>query len=172
MTDEALAAQARRGSLAAYEALVRRHQAVVRGFLRRLAGDPALADDLAQDVFVASWRKIDSFEGRGTYRSWLCRIAYTTFLQDRRAQAARTRREADLAPVPHGGGGPDAGLDLQRAFALLSHEQRAAVTLCYGEGLSHSEAAEVLGMPLGTLKSHVLRGRERLVALLGAEDST
>jgi RNA polymerase sigma-70 factor, ECF subfamily len=166
VTDEALVAEARRGSLVAMEAVVRRHQAVVRGFLRRLTGDPALADDLAQEVFVAAWRRVDAYRGDGTLRSWLCRIAYTQFLQDRRASTARERREAHL--VAHAAlGDADGALDLDRAMHALSAEQRAAVALCYGEGMSHAEAAEALGMPLGTVKSHVSRGRERLVAALG-----
>lgn len=171
MTDEHLAEQARRGSLPAFEALVRRHQSVVRGFLRRLGGDHPLADDLAQDVFVTAWRKLDRFDGRGTFRGWLCRIAYTTFLQDRRASGARARREEASLPPPDLTGGPEGALDLERALATLSDEQRAAVALCYGEGLSHTEAADALGVPLGTLKSHVLR-RERLVALLRAEEAS
>ncbi len=169
-TDEELAREAKRGSSAAFESLVRRNQSLVRGFLRRMA-DAATADDLAQETFVVAWRKIGTFEEKGSFRGWICRIAYTQFLQARRSQQSALKRdtaafldsdqvtEADAA-------GAEARLDLERAMKVLSQEQRAAVSLCYGEGMSHAEAAEALGLPLGTLKSHVLRGRERMLAVL------
>lgn len=172
MNDTILVEEARRGSLRAFEALVRRHQPVVRGFLRRLTGDLSLADDLAQDVFVAAWRKLGSYEGRGAFRSWLCRIAYTHFLEDRRASTARARHLAAIEPGRSvARSSADNALDLDRAMAALTGVQRAAIALCYGEGLSHTEAAEVLGLPLGTVKSHVARGRERLMAALSGGEA-
>jgi RNA polymerase sigma-70 factor, ECF subfamily len=165
VNEDADIAAARDGSLPAFERLVRRHQGVVRGFLRRLAGDADQADDLAQEVFVLAWRKLGDFEARGTFRGWLCRVAYTRFLQHRRADLARARAHSARSDVP-ASGNADIALDLDRAMTTLSEDQRAAIALCYGEGLSHGEAAEVLGMPLGTVKSHVARGREKLVAAL------
>jgi RNA polymerase sigma-70 factor (ECF subfamily) len=167
-TDEALARDAKRGSSAAFESLVRRNQSLVRGFLRRLcAGDAAMADDLAQETFFTAWRKVSSFEEKGSFKSWLCRIAYTQFLQSRRSAKASQRREDEamaLADVTEEHGpGVEARLDLDRAMAVLSPDQRAALALCFGEGMSHGEAAEALGMPLGTLKSHVLRGRAKVL---------
>jgi RNA polymerase sigma-70 factor (ECF subfamily) len=159
--------------MAAFESLVRRNQGLVRGFLRRLAGNAATAEDLAQDTFFAAWRKISSYDGRGSFRGWLCRIAYTQFLQARRSQQASQRREdqmmAETDPSIDERAGADARLDLNRALALLSPEQRAAIALCYGEGMSHSEAADALGLPIGTVKSHVLRGRQKILGQFGQE---
>lgn len=171
-TDEALAREAKRGSTQAFESLVRRNQSLVRGFLRRLcSGDAALADDLAQETFVMAWRRIGSFEAKGAFKGWLCRIAYTQFLQNRRSAKASTRREeavmADAETVHDDRGAAEARLDLDRVMAVLSPEQRAAVALCYGEGMSHAEAAEALGLPLGTVKSHVMRGRAKVLAEFG-----
>ncbi|MDX2234371.1 MAG: RNA polymerase sigma factor [Hyphomonadaceae bacterium] len=171
-TDEALAREAKRGSTHAFESLVRRNQSLVRGFLRRLcSGDAALADDLAQETFVMAWRRIGSFEAKGAFKGWLCRIAYTQFLQNRRSAKASTRREeavmADAVTVHDDRAGAEARLDLDRVMAVLSPEQRAAVALCYGEGMSHAEAAEALGLPLGTVKSHVMRGRAKVLAEFG-----
>lgn len=168
--DEELAREAKRGSQRAFESLVRRNQSLVRGFLRRMAPDAATADDLAQETFVMAWRKIGSYEEKGSFRGWLCRIAYTQFLQNRRSAQSALRRDtaafAEMDQEVSEGAGVEARIDLERAMKVLSPEQRAAVSLCYGEGMSHSEAAEALGLPLGTVKSHVLRGRERMLAAL------
>ena len=172
--DEALARDAKRGSNTAFESLVRRNQSLVRGFLRRMTGNAALADDLAQETFLAAWRRIGSYEGKGAFRGWLCRIAYTQFLQHRRSAKASAARDvaymADAELTQDDQAGADARLDLDRLLAPLSPEQRAAMALCYGEGMSHAEAAEALGLPLGTVKSHVLRGRERVMKSLSVED--
>lgn len=173
-TDEALAREAKRGSTHAFESLVRRNQSLVRGFLRRLcSGDAALADDLAQETFVMAWRRIGSFEAKGAFKGWLCRIAYTQFLQNRRSSKASSRREeavmADAATSTDERAASEARLDLDRVMAVLSPEQRAAVALCYGEGMSHAEAAEALGLPLGTVKSHVMRGRAKVLAQFDGE---
>lgn len=171
-TDETLAREAKRGSTHAFESLVRRNQSLVRGFLRRLcAGDAALADDLAQETFVMAWRRIGAFEAKGSFKGWLCRIAYTQFLQNRRSAKASARREeavmAEAATVQDDRAAAEARLDLDRVMAVLSPEQRAAMALCYGEGMSHAEAAEALGLPLGTVKSHVVRGRAKVLAGFG-----
>lgn len=165
--DLLLAQRAAAGDVAAFGALVRLQQSKVRGFLRRLTrGDAALADDLAQETFLEAWRKIAQYRAEGSFGGWLCGIAYSRFLMDR-----RKRREEPLEDAQAIGGhdpGPAnlARLDLEKAMALLSPEQRAALTLCYGFGHSHAEAAEILAVPLGTLKSHVLRGREKMQAVL------
>jgi RNA polymerase sigma-70 factor (ECF subfamily) len=167
--DETLAKEAKRGSTQAFESLVRRNQSLVRGFLRRLAaGDAALADDLAQDTFVMAWRRIGSFEAKGSFKGWLCRIAYTQFLQNRRSAKASHRREdavmAMADTVQDERDAAEARMDLDKVMGVLSPEQRAAMALCYGEGMSHAEAAEALGLPLGTVKSHVVRGRAKVLA--------
>jgi len=167
--DEALAKEAKRGSTHAFESLVRRNQSLVRGFLRRLAaGDAALADDLAQETFVMAWRRIGSFEAKGSFKGWLCRIAYTQFLQNRRSAKASQRREDEVMAMAEtfqdDRDAAEARLDLDRVMGVLSPEQRAAMALCYGEGMSHAEAAEALGLPLGTVKSHVVRGRAKVLA--------
>jgi len=174
--DEELAREAKRGSQVAFASLVRRNQSLVRGFLRKMTADSATADDLAQETFVMAWRKINSYEEKGSFRGWLCRIAYTQFLQQRRSSQSALRRDtaafAEMDQTVSEGGAVEAKLDLERAMKVLTPEQKAAVSLCYGEGMSHSEAAEVLGLPLGTVKSHVLRGRERMLAVLREKEAS
>jgi RNA polymerase sigma factor (sigma-70 family) len=166
--DEALARDAARGSRDAFEGLVRRNQGLVRGFLRRLAGDAAGAEDLAQETFLMAWRRIGQWDGKGTFRSWLCRIAYTQFLQQRRSQNAASARDTEtfrlMDDTQDDASGVEARIDLDRVLAVLTPEQRATMALCFGEGMTQTEASEALGLPLGTVKSHILRGRERVLA--------
>lgn len=164
-------AAARRGDRAAFAQLVRTHQSRVRLQLRRLArGDLALADDLAQETFVQAWRHLAEFRGDARFATWLHRIALTRFLQHvrRPGQLVEWCEAADAEAVhdPR----PAEGLerDVARALEALGEMQRLAVLHCYHLDLSHAEAAQVLGLPLGTLKSHLERAKTRLRDLLGA----
>lgn len=167
-----LVGAAQRGSADAFARLVERRQGEVRGFLRRLTGSHADADDLAQETFISAWTRLGSFRRGESLRAWLCGIAYRKWLTWRRGEGRRALREGVAASLEDQAvvSGSDARLDASRALQALSEDQRAAVALCLAAGFSHSEAAEALGMPLGTVKSHVARGREKLLDLLGAQD--
>src|ERR1700749_1899063 len=167
MSAEGLLREAAAGDAAAFGALVREHQSKVRGFLRRLTkGDTALADDLAQETFLEAWRKIAQYRGEGSFNGWLCGIARWRFLMERRKRKEEAPEDihhsVSFAPQESSA----AKLDLERAMARLAPAESAALTLCYALGHSHGEAAEILNLPLGTVKSHVLRGREKLQAML------
>lgn len=171
--DEArLVADARAGDARAFARLVQANQQAVRGFLRRFAGHWADADDLAQEAFVTGWAKLSRFEGRSSFRVWVCGIGYRLA---RDAARARRRAEArDYSWLAETADEPNAApledrIAVARAMASLPDDQRAAVALCLGEGFSHAEAASILAAPLGTVKSHVLRGRERLLKMLESE---
>lgn len=161
--DVELARRAAAGDAAAFAALVRAHEAAVRRFLRRLAGEAA--DDIAQEVFLKAWRAAGHYRGDGRYRAWLMRIAWTLFLGARRADKRRDAREA-AAPAPDGRRDPDLAIDLERALSGLGQREKAAALLCFGEGCSHTEAALIMDLPLGTLKSTVARARAALVKTL------
>jgi RNA polymerase sigma factor (sigma-70 family) len=156
---------------AAFEILVRRHERVVRGFLNRLAG-PGRADDLAQETFLTAWSKAADFTGEGRYRGWLLRVAWRTFLMDARGRSRRIPAYAGAGEAPEQTDRGDAERDLivEDALARLKEEDRAAVVLCLVLGHSHSEAAAILEMPLGTLKTRVARGSAKLIELLGDDD--
>lgn len=160
-----MARQAAAGDAAAFSALVRVHERRVRGFLRRLCGE-TLAEDLAQSCFIKAWRSAASYRGEGSYEGWLLRIAWTQFLTDR-------RRQHVMEPVAEypGSPGPHVRIDIDRALASLPERERAATVLCLGEGWSHGEAAQILGIPLGTLKSLVARGRAKLAVMLEGHQS-
>jgi RNA polymerase sigma factor (sigma-70 family) len=149
----------------AFAELVRRHQSDVRGLLRRLAGNAALADDLAQETFLKAYRSLAQFRGGARFSSWLYRIAYNAFL----AQARRAKVEPEAPPPPRDALlDVDARHDLARALSELRPEERAALALTYGEEVTHEEAAEILDCPLGTLKTHVSRAKAKLRITLEA----
>jgi RNA polymerase sigma-70 factor (ECF subfamily) len=171
MTDDdgALIAAIRSGSEPAFNVLVDRHQQAVRMFLRRLMGNNADADDLAQETFLAAWTHARSFREEAHVRSWLCGIAWRKAKGAQRSWFRRRARDtAHHDRLSSGGTGGVGGASMEDRLAVraallaLPLEQRAAVTLCLVCGFSHSEAAGILGAPMGTVKSHVLRGRERL----------
>ena len=154
----------------AFEQLVRRHQGLVRTQLRRLVGDDiALADDLAQEVFVLAWRKLGQFRGESRFGTWLYRIAYSCFLQHLRGRAGRGQEVPALDEDDATGAvepAPEWGLDLDAAMRRLPINQRAALLYCVQLEFTHEEAAVVLDMPLGSVKTHVARGKARLRQLL------
>jgi RNA polymerase sigma-70 factor (ECF subfamily) len=152
------------GDAAAYGLLVRQHQSRLRGFLRRIArGDHALADDLAQETFLEAWRKIAQFRSEGSFAGWLTRIAWSRYLMAARRRKLEPLEDNDAEQFTPD---PNARLDLESAMARLSANERAALTMCYALGYSNDEGAEILDMPLGTLKSHIARGREKLRRML------
>jgi RNA polymerase sigma factor (sigma-70 family) len=158
------------GDRAAFSELVWRRQAWLRNLLRRLCRDPALADDLAQQVFLQAWRSLPRLKSVAAFGAWLRRLAINAWLAERRAAApATTGIEADELPgasafVPAAA----EQLDLDRALARLSAAERLCVVLAYSEGLSHAEISAATALPLGTVKSHVRRGAQRLRAWLDA----
>ena len=151
----------------AFGELVRRHQSQVRNFLRKLSGDFTMADDLAQDCFMHAWDKIHSYSGRGSFIGWLLKIAYTTFLQSKR----KSKRYAEiLQEVGHIAEAEsksyavqaDEVTDLDKLLAVLSEEERAVMVMSYACGLSHREISEATAMPVGTVKSVIFRGKEKI----------
>ena len=167
MSEEGLVRQAARGDRAAFAGLVRQHQSRLRGFLRRLTkGDQALADDLAQESFLEAWRKLAQFRGQGSFAGWLLRIAWTRYLMQARRRKLEPLEETDERAGPEEMS-VDMRLDLESAMRKLSAGERAGLTLCYALGYSNEDAAAILDLPPGTLKSHIARGRAKLKALLG-----
>jgi RNA polymerase sigma-70 factor (ECF subfamily) len=158
----------------AFGELVRRYQSPMRGFLTRMTrGDSHLADDLAQETFLKAWQKLKTFRGEARFSTWLFGIAFNEF----RGEARRRKEFAleDTAEVPEelsqptAAGASNLRLDLTEALKMLNSNERAAVVLCCQNGLSHDEAAQVLECPLGTVKTNVLRGREKLRRALALE---
>jgi RNA polymerase sigma-70 factor (ECF subfamily) len=156
----------------AFGELVRRHQSQVRNFLRKLSRDYVLADDLAQDAFLHAWNKLHTFRGKGTFIGWLLKVAYTTFLQSKRksnrygevldeiGQEAGARSVEDVHEVS----------DLDKFLAVLTEEERAVMILSYACGLSHREIGDAAELPIGTVKSIIFRGKEKIRESFDIED--
>ena len=165
-----VAAQAR--DQAAFGELVKRRQGWARALLRRMCSNAAEADDLAQEAFIKAWERLRDLETPAAFPGWFRRIAVTTFLMAKRRQRAVFEEIDDASPIASEDSTPEAAagakIDLERALARLSDAERLCVTLNHGEGLSHSEIVEMTGLPLGTVKSHVLRGTEKLRRMLEA----
>ena len=168
--DVELASLAAAGQQAAFGELVRRHGSAVRALVRRMGADAALADDIAQDACLAAFERIAEYRGEGSFQGWVKRIAARLYVR-RWRRAARTELLADPAEPAQDGlarADADGRLDLDEALRALPRAERICVSLCFGAGFSHAEAAEALNAPLGTVKSHVKRGLDRLRERLAA----
>jgi RNA polymerase sigma-70 factor (ECF subfamily) len=166
--DETLVAAVRDGSERAFNVLIDRHQQAVRTFLRGITSWDD-ADDIAQETFLAVWTHAHSFRG-GNVRAWLFSIAWRKAKGAQRSWFRRRRRDSDYhdsASAPARGTGVEDRIAVREALARLPLAQRAALVLSLGCGLTHPETADALALPLGTVKSHIVRGRERLRAALG-----
>ena len=159
----------------AFGELVKRHQSAVRRFAQSLVQDNALADDVAQETFVRAYRSLGQFRGDSSVLTWLLGIAHNQARNARR----KTRAHGELDPndpslisATDATRSSDLKTDLQKALIQVSDDERAALHLCYHEDLSHAEAAAALGWPVGTLKTHVARGKERLKLLLTSWNPT
>ncbi len=135
----------------------------MRGLLRRMGAQPALADDLAQDAFVIGFQKVGDLREAAAFGGWIKQIAARLYI---RRMRGRLRLEDPLDSAPEASTGDEARadlrLDLDAALASLSTSERLCVSLCHGAGLTQAEIAAALDWPLGTVKSHVKRGLERL----------
>jgi len=161
----------------AFEQLLRRHQGLVRAQLRRLCdGDAGLADDLAQEAFLLVWRKLSSFRGDSRFSTWLFRVAHNCFLQARRrnttvpGQASPADEASEIMQVDSDDS-PGLQVDLQRALQCLPEGERVVMLYHAQMGMSHEETAQITGFPLGTVKTHALRGKARMRAWLEAYQS-
>jgi RNA polymerase sigma-70 factor (ECF subfamily) len=127
--------------------------------LRRLAGDDA--DDIAQDTFLIAWRGAASWRREGSYRAWLLRIAWRQFLSHR-----RRHKPTEAAEAPGVQACADEKVAIAQAMGRLGERERMAAHLCFAEGFTHEEAAMIIHVPLGTLKSLVARAKRELAAHL------
>ncbi|MFZ5718380.1 MAG: RNA polymerase sigma factor [Pseudomonadota bacterium] len=161
--DVELCALAAAGERRAFGELVRRHNSAIRQLLRRMGAQAAESDDVAQDAFLAAFERIAEFRGEGTFAGWVKRIAARQYLRrlqrEKRLTAIAAEGEVDTPPAA---GDADHRIDLDEALKGLSPAERLCVSMCYGAGLSHGETADALNLPLGTVKSHVKRGLDKL----------
>ena len=160
------------GDHRAFDRLVHEYQSVVRRFLLNLTlGDEALADDLAQDTFLRAWQGIGQYRGEAHLQTWLLRIAYNVFYDHRRRNSRTEAIPMDYsAPVLRTLQAREpseaTAIDVRRAMAVLSSDERSCVTLQMIDGEPIDSIAEITGMPANTVKSHLRRGKEKLKIFL------
>jgi RNA polymerase sigma-70 factor (ECF subfamily) len=176
-TDERLAARAAGGDRGAFDALVTRHRQAVYRLCWSATGNPADADDAAQETFVRVHRSLSSYDPARPFLPWLRKIAWNCGLSIRRGGNAGvlTIAESDAPEPADPAPGPEesaAGNEERRrvaeAMAGLPAELRMVLVLRAVEGLSYAEIAQAAGIPAGTVMSRLSRARERILAALGA----
>lgn len=155
------------GDKRAFGKLVNKYQSQVRRFFLGLTlGDSALSDDLAQETFIKAYTNILSFRGLSVFSTWLFRIGYHVFLDYARSRRATGMIAAER--IERAGQNTDVGLklDIYNCLKMLKDEERLCVVLQLIEGQTIERVAEITGMPTGTVKSHLSRGKTKLAAIL------
>ena len=172
--DNALAAQASRGDTHALDELLRRHTKLVHAVCRRILNNDEDALDATQDALLSIARKVGTFDRRAQFSTWCYRIATNAALDEARK---RNRRPVPSEVLPERVGSTAietevAGrLDIDAALAQLTPDYRAAVALRDLIGMDYAEIGEVLGIPPGTVRSRIARGRAALADVLGNQDA-
>lgn len=163
---------ARTGDRKAFSELVQRRQNWIRNLMRRCCGDVTLADDLAQQVFMQAWRTIPQLQQSSRFGAWLKRVAINAWLQHLRMSDPLKNADDYDETRPVQLDAAAIAMDLDRALAALPDHARLCIVLSYHERMTHEEIAEFMGLPLGTIKSHIRRGTKRLQKLLSAYRDT
>jgi RNA polymerase sigma-70 factor (ECF subfamily) len=162
-----LVERAAAGDIEAFEELYRANVGRVYALCLRMAGDPTLAEELAQEAFVRAWQKLGSFRGASAFSTWLHRVTVNVVLGHRRSTI---RREARVRPLgddfPRDVAGRETGtaesIDLERAISALPDGARKVFVLHDVEGFRHHEVSKLMGIAVGTSKAQLHRARKLL----------
>ncbi len=175
--DDGLVARAIAGDRDAFGALIRRHDARLRSVASKLlGGDVHRMDDVMQDAYVKAYRSLASFRGDAAFGTWIHRIVHNTCMDELR-RSVRLATPVDVMDdtVASSWIGPEQATttadSVRRALDALSADQRAAVVLVDGQGFDIASAAEILGVPEGTVGSRLSRARATLRHLLREDQS-
>ena len=187
-TDAELVAEAMRGAQEAFREIVVRFERPVYSLIVRMVQDPGTAEDLAQEVFIKAFRRLETYDPARKFSSWLFKIAHNTTIDHLRRHAPETvplERSADRDEESRGGLATvladesletpsaaaerkDMARSLERAIARLRPDYREVVVLFYVEGASYQEICEATGLPLGTVKTNLHRARKELAEAMAA----
>lgn len=182
LTDAQVIEHARRGRETAFRELVRRYERPVFSLIYRLVRDREKAEDLAQETFIKVLNAIDRYDPTYKFSSWIFKIAHNTALDLLRRREpetlslqgsphARTDAEIEASTITPESGGEnpeqytanrETGAIIEQAMAKLRPEYRTAILLCHVEGRPYEEIAEIMEVPLGTVKTFIHRGRNEL----------
>lgn len=164
-----------RGDADATDALLRLHYDTVRAVCHRIVINRADAEDATQLALISIVRALPGFDGRSKFSTWVYRIATNAAIDEVR----RTKRRAIpvdvdatfVLPVADGSQAVDAQMDVAGALAQLPEEYRTAIVLRHIADLDYEEIAEIQGVPIGTVRSRLARGRAQLAEILGNQDT-
>ena len=159
---------AARGDRDAFSELVRRRQPWLRNLMRRFSGNAELADDLAQRVFLKVWRRIRTVRHPDRFGAWVKHIAVNEWIDYQRRQVLGTAQEVDTERLAGRKEATTEGIDLDTALSTLADPVHTCIVLSYHERMTHDEIAALTDIPLGTVKSHIRRGSEKLREILSA----
>jgi RNA polymerase sigma-70 factor (ECF subfamily) len=174
--DEALVRRAVAGDRAAFTELVRRHERRMFAVAVRMLGREEDALDATQDAFLTVYRKLEQFRGESAFTTWLHRITVNACYDVLRKRARQPmlhlatdddREHEPGPPVEDHAGAVAGGLDAQRALEQLPPDFRAVLVLADVQDLSYEEVADILGVPIGTVRSRLHRGRLALGKAMG-----
>lgn len=185
MSDAELVARARAGSQEAFREIVARFERPIYSLVVRMVQDAGAAEDLAQDIFIKAFRRLDTYDPERKFSSWLFKIAHNTTIDFLRRHAPETvpleaEKEDDRGSLSavlsdESSENPaaaaerrDLGRALERAIARLRPEYREAVVLFYVEGATYQDICEATGLPLGTVKTNLHRARKELAREMAA----
>src|SRR3989339_520396 len=173
--------QARSGSLEAFEQLILAHHDRVYDTLLKLTGNKTDANDLYQETFISAFTAIKKFKGNSAFSTWLYRIAHNTFIDHcKKPHKKHEMLESDgektaedgysaLNSAPARDDAPEKSAEIsvfeekvRKAVLLLSFDYQEPVVLCDIEGFTYEEISEIMGIPIGTVRSRINRGREML----------
>lgn len=182
-TDQAVVAAVLAGDRDAFGVLVQRHQRRVYHSLWRLCGDAEEAEELAQGAFVRAYFALDGYKPEYQFSTWLFRIAYHLFLNERRDRRREVAFDVGDDPdedaaqrIEDPAGPPHAEVEarelrrsIRRAVTALPEEYRTVIVLRHMQELSYAEIGEITGLPVGTVKSRLARARHQLAGLLGSD---
>jgi RNA polymerase sigma-70 factor (ECF subfamily) len=166
ISDEDLIVEVRRGSRAAFETLFDRYRQPVWQFFRRRTPRADVAEELAQDTFVAVLEGAARYARRGSFRSYLFGIAYNVLLAEGRKRAHRATEPLDVEPADREACDPDSGIWVRDALATLDEDGREILMLREYEQLSYQEIADLRGTPLNTVRTQLFRARAALRSAL------
>lgn len=161
------------GSARAFSQLVHLYQGDLRIFLRRIMPQSSIIDDVAQEAFLNAYKNLSKFKFESSFKTWLFRIAYNQAQNEIRRHKINNSGEnldllTDKAPDPSRI--YEAKKEVEKMLSILTVEQRKVLSLSFGSGFSHEEISNILDMPLGTVKSHALRGKEKALEFLHQSD--
>jgi RNA polymerase sigma-70 factor (ECF subfamily) len=153
------------GDKRAFDQLTRKYQSSIRRFFLNLTmGDGPLSDDLAQETFIRAYLNLNSFQGLSGFSTWLFRVAYNIYydaVRSRKITEDINENEINLLHQ-HDNDFSAEKTDIAEAMKILRSEEKTAILLFYMEDKTHPEIAKIMQCPLGTVKTYILKGKEKL----------